>query len=620
MAPRVGAMCWWTLFAVLTVSHASRVVPRIGRHTDDQLALSQLQSARQAKRNLATEAVQNRSSSLPVPQIRHLKTPGQGYSQNSPLYQMQRAREALGVHLRGQGTSVDGTTVMLVPTTMHCVLFLTTQFFAVYSIYFVIQTMNRFKLCDRDREEKCLASVAETVYFVPMLSVLFIAARMRAVQLAQGEPDKYGLPPWWMKAAMYSCAWSLLVQTILVYVCRATYGDLWPAAVRKQGEGMGLCAKFSVLARNLVMLNIYVSFTIVCVGICIMQPPSELWGEGGGPKVSPAVFCTIFFTVLYFAVYLASLLAKTANDTGLFGPTRRFSYAQELLKAATKQVELAPMLCVLFIAVRLRALQFDPVHGNPQPWVQVSFYVCTFSVFLRMLLTVASIVLGLPVDTEVDGGEDPVKSVDTTGRDMRASYLKIAIDVVLFLLIAALYCGLFVIIFGLLTMEPGDGRPLTSLPTSLRCTVALVTLYFSVFCAIWVLSFIVGPRQGGTDGLAALKLFFEERAKEAVSFCPMFCVLFLLTLMRTLQVTHGHGTPQTWCEDCMCVATWSIVILTLARADSVVLNSPRIFANICTTLQYVCLAVLYICAVAVVVAIYTITPETANGAAAFFVN
>ena len=35
------------------------------------------------------------------------------------------------------------------------------------------------------------------------------------------------------------------------------------------------------------------------------------------------------------------------------------------------------MLCVLFLGARMRALQMDPKHGNPQRWAQNCFFLCT---------------------------------------------------------------------------------------------------------------------------------------------------------------------------------------------------------------------------------------------------
>ena len=50
----------------------------------------------------------------------------------------------------------------------------------------------------------------------------------------------------------------------------------------------------------------------------------------------------------------------------------------ETLKLAKYTVNMAPMLCVLFIGARMRALQIDPVHGSPQPWAQFCFFLCAY--------------------------------------------------------------------------------------------------------------------------------------------------------------------------------------------------------------------------------------------------
>ena len=39
--------------------------------------------------------------------------------------------------------------------------------------------------------------------YAPMLCVLFIGTRMRAIQLTQGETEKYKLPQPWVQGAMY---------------------------------------------------------------------------------------------------------------------------------------------------------------------------------------------------------------------------------------------------------------------------------------------------------------------------------------------------------------------------------------------------------------------------------
>ena len=44
---------------------------------------------------------------------------------------------------------------------------------------------------------------------------------------------------------------------------------------------------------------------------------------------------------------------------------------------------MAPMLCALFLAARMRALQMDPLHGHPQKWAQNCFYACSVALVVH---------------------------------------------------------------------------------------------------------------------------------------------------------------------------------------------------------------------------------------------
>merc|ERR1719160_543783 len=55
---------------------------------------------------------------------------------------------------------------------------------------------------------------------------------------------------------------------------------------------------------------------------------------------------------------------------------------------AKQTLNMAPMLCILFIGARMRALQMDPKNGNPQRWAQMCFYACAGSVALQFILVV----------------------------------------------------------------------------------------------------------------------------------------------------------------------------------------------------------------------------------------
>merc|ERR1719345_552267 len=69
---------------------------------------------------------------------------------------------------------------------------------------------------------------SKTVMFAPMLSILFIGARMRALQLTKatdGTIPTIAGPQLWVQQGMFLATWSVLVQlimTILVPVCTGT--------------------------------------------------------------------------------------------------------------------------------------------------------------------------------------------------------------------------------------------------------------------------------------------------------------------------------------------------------------------------------------------------------------
>merc|ERR1719420_962688 len=49
----------------------------------------------------------------------------------------------------------------------------------------------------------------------------------------------------------------------------------------------------------------------------------------------------------------------------------------------------APMLAVLFIGARMRALNMDPINGNPQKWAQNCFFMCTYALLAQTCFSVA---------------------------------------------------------------------------------------------------------------------------------------------------------------------------------------------------------------------------------------
>merc|ERR1719172_123692 len=109
-----------------------------------------------------------------------------------------------------------------------------------------------------------------TVMFAPMLSMLFIGARMRALQLTKATdgtiPTTAG-PQTWVQDGMYLATWSVLVQlimSILVPICTGTV---------KTPEGTGKYAGYAIeTVRYLCLVAMYGGIVTVMVGIYLMTP------------------------------------------------------------------------------------------------------------------------------------------------------------------------------------------------------------------------------------------------------------------------------------------------------------------------------------------------------------
>merc|ERR1719453_2197531 len=137
------------------------------------------------------------------------------------------------------------------------------------------------------------------------------------------------------------------------------------------------------LIRYLVFLGLYVGFAAVCVGVFLYEPPAGVW-EGDIPPVSPAVKCTMILAVTFFLIYFLVAVSRTYSQFA--GGNTYTSKFQTVMLRAADTLAMAPMLAVLFLGARMRALQMDPVSGNPQPWAQNCFFACTYCLITQTAL------------------------------------------------------------------------------------------------------------------------------------------------------------------------------------------------------------------------------------------
>merc|ERR1719386_414060 len=296
-------------------------------------------------------------------------------------------------------------TMPAVAPALQCVISLSIQYFIIYTLLAIIRTANQFTGHSMLGVQKIMETACTTVTYAPMLSVLFLGVRMRAIQLSQGQTEKYQLPQPWVQQAMYLCTYAVLGQVLLVLAMAVITGEQ-NVKTDEDGnldmsgmDGGGMVGTIVSVVRYIIMLALYGGFIVICYGAFVMKGPKEIWGEEGAPPVSPAVACTMNLATQFFVVYLLVALVKTTQELGGHSPF--LTKLGGLLTLAKFTVNFAPMLCILFIGARMRALQMDPKHGNPQKWAQNCFYLCTYSV---MVQTVLVIVMPFCVDCQCKQG------------------------------------------------------------------------------------------------------------------------------------------------------------------------------------------------------------------------
>eukprot|EP00927_Polykrikos_kofoidii_P068184 TRINITY_DN63555_c0_g1_i1.p1 TRINITY_DN63555_c0_g1~~TRINITY_DN63555_c0_g1_i1.p1 ORF type:complete len:606 (+),score=58.95 TRINITY_DN63555_c0_g1_i1:47-1864(+) len=556
-------------------------------------------------KNIAVDLPTSRSSLLSVeagglPAMYHYRRP------DGDLPEIYHEKTRGVRHHPVLNTTQSDTDHVLLPISlpMRCVINLITQFFLVYALLFVVQALAVLGVHRAVNVQKSLIIVAETVYFVPMLCVLFVATRMRSVQLARGvSTDVVDLPQLWVRVSMVICTWTMAVLTVITFVGTLVWGASWKAWARNGQLGPG--GRVTLMLFHVATGIIYVAIILVCIGLTFMPAPYEKWGMAGGPPLGGANACTVTLTLLYFAVYLAFGFVKVRNEmsreSGLPGSHEPYRPEQEMLKAATMSVAFAPMLCILFISVEFRAAHDGSRRGDTPVWMKICFLLCTCSVLAQTLLAFMQ-------RTEQDiiiheGGVTNVTSERSSRRKRGELFHNFRVVAA-----ACMYIGIAAILLGFVLMTGLGSLPM---PTPFKCIIALSALYFAVYLMLlWVLTL---QKRSDSAALAAVRTFLEYPARESVSFCPIFCILFLGTFMRTLPMTYLIHENH-WSEVVECIATVCIFILAVSRIDSVVMSTGTIKSRVttgCILLRWVCLLVLYVLAITMVVHLVLVSPSLA---------
>jgi len=529
-----------------------------------------------------------------------------------PIEQVTKVKQ---VPIVGNQFEVNGVT-----TSMQCVVSLTIQFMVVYTALAICRMAadSWGMKYDNLPIQKILQTATITVNFAPMLAILFLACRMRVTQLTRGQ----GHPPEWVQVCMYFCTYSVLLTTLCVCIIPLFTGEVIGVDPKtgqipeneKHFENQCCAICFTVL-KYLLLLGLFGGSLAVAYGIVTYKPPAGMWPEGKSYPVAPAVQCTMILAFQYFTVYGLIQVARTWTQF----TKMRMTKFENAMMTATASMNFAPMLAVLFIAARMRALNMDPINGNPQKWAQNCFYMCTYALLAQTCFSAA---VPLVLQGEVKPGRVEGDMEYEVENKMFGTLLAIG----RYVMMICLYIGAGCVIYSIFSIEHPKGPEYTiPISVTMQCVVNLTFQFFFVYTWIWAA--ITVKEFTGFEW--ALMTQTMENCKGVVMFCPMMAILFVGTRMRALLLTDNRGAPQGWCQDGMYMATWSLLIQFImvlvtpcatgepasVDEDGNIKWEPAhpIMLYIVIGIRVLGFFLLYGGIITVIVGVYTMTPETANG-------
>merc|ERR1719407_132370 len=189
----------------------------------------------------------------------------------------------------------------------------------------------------------------------------------------------------------------------------------------------------------------------------------------------------------FFIVYGLIQFAKTFSQ---FSGRAEPSTFEQAMVTATNSMNFAPMLAVLFIGARMRALQMDPVHGHPQRWAQNCFFMCTYALLVQTILTIAvPCVLGgtaKKVEPTTDRPFVTEGEIEYEITGMGAGVATV-LTIIKYGILICIYVGFSCVIYSVLTIQHPQGPQYTPpVSVTMQCVINLTIQFFFVYFMLWV--------------------------------------------------------------------------------------------------------------------------------------
>merc|ERR1719407_111946 len=121
-------------------------------------------------------------------------------------------------------------------------------------------------------------------------------------------------------------------------------------------------------------------------------------------------------TIQFFLVYLLLWVFVTTKQ--FMGESDFLNIAVTTLDSARATVQFCPMMSILFVGLRMRALQITDQKGAPQGWAQQGMFLSTYAIMVQVIM-----VLGLPIFTRSAPEMDEDGNIKPSGGGIMASVL-----------------------------------------------------------------------------------------------------------------------------------------------------------------------------------------------------
>merc|ERR1719456_1616882 len=337
-----------------------------------------------------------------------------------------------------------------------CTMILTSMYFLVYAFIQFGKTFTSFSKIETSKITGALQGAICTMFFAPMMAVLFIGARMRALQM---DPIN-GAPQRWAQNCFYACTYAVMLQCIMAIATPLVLGGTIKKGDKGEGDVeyavnnkmLGTCL---LVFRWFVMLSVYLGIAAVIWSVFAIEHPQ---GPQYTPPISVTMQCVINLTFQFFICYILIWVAVTVKElTGW-----EWHFITNTMENAKGTIAFCPMLAILFVGTRMRALQLTNNKGVPQGWAQDGMYMATWAILLQFLM-----VLLIPLCTLVMEGKATHPDLDEDGNVKWKPEGKIAmivVQIIRWIGFLLLYVGTICVMVGAYTMTPETANGRGSVP------------------------------------------------------------------------------------------------------------------------------------------------------------